>query len=151
MTNNLFNFAFASRLKTAMIQAGMNSQKSTSGIDIIKLSQKIGHSVQICRKYLKGEAIPEPSKILLIAETLNVSPGWLLFGDKYSHQHKDHIIMHQEIFEYILYKSNLLHKKQWNLEKINNFVTKLIIDLYPINASLDQQKQIVDLIFANYE
>ncbi len=151
MTDNLFNFAFASRLKTAMIQAGMTSTKSTSGIDIIKLSQKIGHSVQICRKYLKGEAIPEAPKVLLIAEVLNVSPGWLLFGDKFSHQHKNNIIMDKEVFEYILKKSNVLHKKHWNLEKIHDFITKVILDIYPINASIDQQKQIIDIIFTNFE
>jgi transcriptional regulator with XRE-family HTH domain len=148
MTDNLFNFAFAQRLKSAMIKAGMNSQKSTSGIDIIKLSEKIGHSVQICRKYLKGEALPEPSKVVLIAAVLNVSPGWLLFGEKSNSSFRDEIVMRKEIFEYILNKTHILHKCNWNLARINDFIIKIVLDLYPINATLEQQKQIIDIIFS---
>ncbi len=148
MTNNLFNFAFAKRLKSAMIKAGMNSHKSTSGIDIIKLSEQIGHSVQICRKYLKGEAIPDHAKIVLIAKVLNVSPGWLLFGEEVCSTNINDIIINKEIFEYILNKSVILHKCNWNLAKINNFITRVVIDLHPINASLEQQRQIIDMIFS---
>ena len=51
---------FAYRLRDAMIAAGFNSQRSTSGVCIHKLAEITGYSVQICRKYLRGEAIPEP-------------------------------------------------------------------------------------------
>ncbi len=75
---------FAYRLRDAMIAAGFNSQRSTSGVSIHKLAEITGYSVQICRKYLRGEAIPEPLKLVEIAERLNVSAGWLLFGDAHS-------------------------------------------------------------------
>src|SRR5580692_1281071 len=72
---------FSYRLRDAMIAAGFNSQRSTSGVCIHKLAEITGYSVQICRKYLRGEAIPEPLKLAEIAAKLHVSPGWLLFGD----------------------------------------------------------------------
>src|SRR5215207_3682155 len=75
---------FAYRLRDAMLAAGFNSQRSTSGVCIHKLAEITGYSVQICRKYLRGEAIPEPVKLIEIAKKLQVSPGWLLFGDAYN-------------------------------------------------------------------
>ena len=151
MTNKLFNFAFAERLKNAMIKAGMHSKKSTSGIDITALSNKIEHSVQICRKYLKGEALPEPHKLVLIAEVLNVSPGWLLFGEQPQPYSIDHYVINKEIFEYILLKSIILRKLNWNEEKINNFIVKVVADLYLIKANSVQQKQIIDIIFSSIQ
>src|SRR3546814_19330151 len=75
---------FAYRLRDAMIAAGFNSQRSTSGVCIHKLAEITGYSVQICRKYLRGEAIPEPVKLVEIAAKLQVSAGWLLFGDSHN-------------------------------------------------------------------
>ena len=73
---------FAYRLnRDAMINAGFNSQRSTSGVCIHKLAEITGYSLQICRKYLRGEAIPEPIKLVEIAAKTDVSPGSLLFGD----------------------------------------------------------------------
>lgn len=77
---------FADRLRDAMIAAGFNSQRSTSGVCIHKLSEITGYSVQICRKYLRGEAIPDPVKLREIAVKIHVSPGWLLFGDSHNDQ-----------------------------------------------------------------
>lgn len=77
---------FANRLRDAMIAAGFNSQRSTSGVCIHTLSEITGYSVQICRKYLRGEAIPDPVKLREIAVKIHVSPGWLLFGDSCNDQ-----------------------------------------------------------------
>lgn len=77
---------FADRLRDAMIAAGFNSQRSTSGVCIHKLAEITGYSVQICRKYLRGEAIPDPVKLREIAVKIHVSPGWLLFGDSHNDQ-----------------------------------------------------------------
>ncbi len=72
---------FALRLKDALIAAGFDSQRSPYGVYIQKLATIADCSLQICRKYLKGEVLPEPRKLIIIAQKLNVSPGWLLFGE----------------------------------------------------------------------
>jgi len=72
---------FASRLREAMIAAGFGSQRTPSGVNIQKLAQITRYSVQISRKYLRSEVIPEPTKLMDMAQELCVSPGWLLFGN----------------------------------------------------------------------
>ena len=42
----------------------------------------------IPRKYLKNTALPSKETVLRLSEALNVSPGWLLFGES-SSQHKN--------------------------------------------------------------
>src|SRR5690606_23912390 len=110
---------FSLRLRDAMIQAGFNSSRSTSGIDIHKLVEITGYSEQICRKYLKGNAIPEPAKMVDIAEALGVSPGWLLFGE----QHND--VLHDKN-QFIISK-NLIY-----------FVFKRYPDVYNAGLSADE-------------
>jgi hypothetical protein len=80
--------SFGARLKFAMINNGFNSNRSPYGVDVARLARITQHSPQICRKYLKNTALPSKETVLRMSEALNVSPGWLLFGDG-SPQHKN--------------------------------------------------------------
>ena len=80
--------SFGARLKLAMINNGFNSHRSPYGVDISRLARITQHSPQICRKYLKNTALPSKETVLRMSEALNVSPGWLLFGEG-SYQHKN--------------------------------------------------------------
>ena len=80
--------SFGARLRFAMINNGFNSNRSPYGVDVARLSDITQHSPQICRKYLKDTALPGFDTIMRLSEALNVSPGWLLFGDG-SLQHKN--------------------------------------------------------------
>ena len=82
--------SFGARLKLAMINNGFNSHRSPYGVDISRLARITQHSPQICRKYLKNTALPSKETVLRLSEALNVSPGWLLFGDS-SSQHKNFV------------------------------------------------------------
>lgn len=73
--------SFGARLRFAMINNGFNSNRSPYGVDVARLSDITQHSPQICRKYLKDTALPSFDTIMRLSEALNVSPGWLLFGD----------------------------------------------------------------------
>lgn len=73
--------SFGTRLKLVMIQKGFSSNRSPYGVDVSRLSDITKHSPQICRKYLKNTALPSFETIMRLSEALNVSPGWLLFGD----------------------------------------------------------------------
>ena len=73
--------SFGARLKLAMIQKGFSSNRSPYGVDVTRFSEITQHSPQICRKYLKNTALPNKETIMRLSEALDVSPGWLLFGE----------------------------------------------------------------------
>lgn len=142
---------FADRLRDAMVAAGYNSQRSTSGVCIHKLSEITGYSLQICRKYLRGEAIPEPVKLVEIAAKLHVSPGWLLFGDSHYDQgiSQDKISISKNLLHYIFAKASCLYNGTLSEHEIPSFLLELINDVSLINANEEQSKKIVDLALAS--
>ncbi|HHT0592571.1 TPA: helix-turn-helix domain-containing protein [Legionella anisa] len=138
---------FADRLRDAMIAAGFNSQRSTSGVCIHTLSEITGYSVQICRKYLRGEAIPDPVKLREIAVKIHVSPGWLLFGDSCNDQEttQKKISINKNLLHYIFTRASCLYNSALMEQEIANFLMELINDVSLINADEEQSKKIVDL------
>ena len=142
---------FAYRLRDAMIAAGFNSQRSTSGVCIHKLAEITGYSVQICRKYLRGEAIPEPVKLVEIAAKLNVSPGWLLFGESHgdSPLAKDKITISKILLYYMFTRAGDLYNASRLGEEVPDFLLELINDISQMNASEEQSKKIIDLALSS--
>lgn len=142
---------FAYRLRDAMIAAGYNSRRSVSGICIHKLSEITGYSLQICRKYLRGEAIPDPVKLVEIAAQLQVSPGWLLFGDSHndSSMNRDKIIISKNLLHYILRQAANLYNMPHVGKETPGFLLELINDVSQIDTSEEQSKKIIDLALAS--
>ncbi|PUE07381.1 helix-turn-helix transcriptional regulator [Limnohabitans sp. WS1] len=71
---------FAQRLREAMISAGLEPRP---GILLTLFNTNYwGRSVsfQAVSRWLRGEAIPEQDKLLVLAETLNIEPEVLRFG-----------------------------------------------------------------------
>jgi len=73
---------FSKRLMEAMKAKGYLASRSPKGICIQTLAQFAGASEQICRRYVRGDALPDYEKITKIAHSLQISPGWLLFGEQ---------------------------------------------------------------------
>lgn len=142
---------FAYRLRDAMLAAGFHSQRSPSGVCIHKLSEITGYSLQICRKYLRGEAIPELIKLMEIATRLDVSPGWLLFGDSNNDQGvpQDKISISKNLLHYIFTKTSCLYNSTSLPQEIAHFLIKLINDVSLIDANEEQSKKIIDLALAS--
>lgn len=142
---------FSFRLRDAMIAAGFNSHRSTSGVCIHKLAEITGYSLQICRKYLRGEAIPEPVKLVEIAEQLQVSPGWLLFGDSHNDQpfSNEKITINRKLLHYIFRRASNLYNSPRLTEEAPDFLLGLINDISQINASEEQSQQIIDLAISS--
>lgn len=138
-----FGKQFSLRLKDALIKAGYHSTRSSFGVDIQKLVKLTGYSEQICRKYLRGEAMPEITKIQEIATELKVSPGWLLFGENNHSQSDENLVINKELLLYIFCKANKLYNRA-NAE-LPEFLLELVTDLSAIKADLEQLKKIVDL------
>jgi transcriptional regulator with XRE-family HTH domain len=142
---------FAYRLRDAMIAAGFNSQRSTSGVCIHTLAEITGYSLQICRKYLRGEVIPEPVKLVEIAARLQVSPGWLLFGDSHNDSfiNRDKVIISKNLLLYILSQAANLYNVPHLENDVPGFLLELIKDISQINASEEQSKKIIDLALSS--
>lgn len=145
------NQQFASRLKDAMISAGHYSSRSNSGVCINKLSEITEYSSQICRKYLRGEVIPEPTKLIEISQKLNVSPGWLLFGE-YNEQNnfssEKKITISKNLLAHIFKSIKTLYEDHLGHE-VSNFVLDLINDVSQIEADEPQLEKIVDLTLSS--
>ena len=72
---------FAQRLKDGMVAAGLEPRP---GVLLNLFNTRYwGRSVsfQAVSRWLKGEAIPEQDKLLVLAEILNIEPEILRFGD----------------------------------------------------------------------
>jgi hypothetical protein len=138
---------FSERLRDALIAAGYASSRSMSGVDIQKFAEMAGHSPQICRKYLRGQVIPEPSKLSQIAMTLQVSPGWLLFGDSHSqslHQ-ENKITISQDLLHYIFMHANALYHPDREPMHWSDFLLALTRDISQINTDEEHSKKIIDI------
>lgn len=146
-----FTQHFAMRLRDAMIAAGFNSPRSTSGVNIHKLAEITGHSSQICRKYLRGQAIPEPVKLVDIAACLDVSPGWLLFGDSEIYRERSHhkLTISTDLLHYLFSQAKDLYHATCSADERSDFLLDLAKDLSRINANEAQSKKIIDLALAS--
>ena len=139
------NQEFAKRLYLALVNKGFCSQRSTAGVDIKKLAEITGYSLQICRKYLRGQAFPEPSKLMEIASKLDVSAGWLLFGDLSENTaDKQNIIISKSLLNYLFLKS-LSIKKTAPLETISNLLCQLAHEFSGVEINEEKAKNIIDL------
>lgn len=141
---------FASRLRDALLTAGLHSDRSISGVCIHSLSEMMGYSLQICRKYLKGETIPEPLKLIELATKLNVSPGWLLFGDlgqSPSSNTEDYLI-NKNILHYIFEQAQSL-PQTLNPKPAANYLLELCKTLSQVNASKEDLIKMIDLAFSS--
>jgi hypothetical protein len=142
---------FASRLRDALINAGFNSQRSTSGVSIHKLAEIPGHSLQICRKYLRVEVIPDPVKLIDIAKQLCVSPGWLLFGDacNATSRKDEALVISKNLLRYIFTKTKILYHNEHIEHEVTDFLIDLISDMSVINVNEAQSKKIIDLAISS--
>lgn len=142
--------SFAERLRDSLVAAGYGSQRSTSGVNIYKLAEITGYSLQICRKYLRGQALPEPGKLVEIAAKLYVSPGWLLFGDGLRNKNDaNHFItISKNLLHYIFTHAGGLYNNNAG-EEVSDFLLDLIRDISQIDAGEEQSKKIIDLALSS--
>jgi transcriptional regulator with XRE-family HTH domain len=143
---------FSLRLKEAMLAANLSSTRSTSGVCIHKLAEMTGYSLQICRRYLSGQAMPEAPKLMELAIHLGVTPGWLLFGDNPQQGSglDDNIVISKNILSYIFSNAANLYQKSPKSDEVSSFLVKLIEDVSQIaTRNEDESKKIIDLTFGS--
>jgi hypothetical protein len=146
MSKHALSTGFAQRLHQAMISAGFTSTRSKSGVCMHTLTQLTNHSRQICRKYLGGETLPEPHVVIKIATALNVSPGWLLFGDAPVTQ-TDNICISKSLLHYIL--THELTPSHYQNLQYPYFLMHLIHEITQLQGNELHLKKIIDLAFTS--
>lgn len=150
MSKKLIMLSFAERLREIMTSAGFRSTRSTSGICIQTLTQITGHSRQICRKYLQGEVLPEPHTLLKLAHALQVSPGWLLFGEgPKTHAQEDKIVISKTLLHYVLTHPENPYQRVRAINDIPDFLAALIQEISVLEGDEAQLKKIVDLALSS--
>lgn len=142
---------FSNRLVEAMKSKGYIASRSPSGICIQTLSKFAGASEQICRRYIRGDALPDYTKIKDIANQLDVSAGWLLFGEPeiaVSNQPTQQI--DEDLLHYILKTSHHLYREETgNTDDYADFVLGLIRDVRQIDTSKENLQKIINLAISS--
>lgn len=137
--------AFAQRLIKALKEKGHIASRSPNGICIKTLAEFTGASEQICRRYVRGDALPDYEKVKQLAEHLQINPGWLLFGDEgYPAPSKHRIDEH--LLHYILKQSHHLYRyTAENNDDYADFVLGLIKEVRSIDTTKENLLKIIDL------
>lgn len=144
---------FSKRLNSLLQKEGYSSNRSKAGIEISKLAKVAGVSYQMARKYALGLALPDYHVIPKIAKWLNVSPGWLLFGEKEAvapeHNSSTLIEIESELLKYILLKCIVLFSTTNDANKIINYIVGVIYDASHINADNKTLLKIIDMMLSS--
>jgi len=132
---------FAERLIASMKLRGFIATRSPHGICMKSLAQFADASEQICRRYIRGDALPNYEKVVSIAKHLNVSPGWLLFGDAKNLGNRK--VLEEEVLSYILQSTHALFWE--NSVDFAEFVLGLLKEIRDIDVPNDHLYKIIDL------
>ena len=98
---------------------------------------------------MKGEGLPNLETIIKIAEKLDVSPHWLMFGEDFkSHDHQTkNITISKVVLRYIFekYVTFLRLKKDKKTEGIASFFSHMTEVISLINDCDENAKKFVDI------
>lgn len=73
--------AFSARLREAMLDEGHVARRgAASGVDVQSLKVVAGVTAEMARRYTIGEALPDPDRMVKIADWLGVRLPWLRDG-----------------------------------------------------------------------
>jgi hypothetical protein len=140
---------FSNRLIHAMKAKGYVASRSPSGICMQTLSKFSCASEQICRRYIRGDALPDYERVIDIAKQLAVSPGWLLFGEETNEVSKK-TELDETLLHYILKRSHHLYPTTAESnDDYANFVLRLVTEIREINTSKDNLLKIIDLALSS--
>ncbi len=154
MDRTQFVLNFSKRLNSILQKEGYSSTRSKAGIEITQLAKIAGVSYQMGRKYILGLALPDYHIIPKIAEWLNVSPSWLLFGEKESLAPKETksttlIEIESDLLQYILNKCIVLFPPTKDVEKIITYMVGVIYDASHLNADKKTILMIIDMMLSS--
>ncbi|MCR9192836.1 MAG: helix-turn-helix domain-containing protein [Gammaproteobacteria bacterium] len=140
---------FGKRLRFAMIQAGFKNTRTPTNVSIHKLSEITQNSPQICRKYLRSEVSPSHQTTIKIAKHLNVTPGWLLFGENSYGKDNEHFYVSKTLLQYIFDKSVSTSALFSSSADFATFLLTMTTKVCELGLSDEQSIQIIDLMLSS--
>jgi len=140
---------FGKRLRFAMIQAGHKSARTPTQVNIHKLSEITQNSLQICRKYLRDEVFPNHRTTIKIATHLNVTPGWLLFGDNSLVTNKECLCISKTLLQYIFEKSTDISTFFSSNADFAAFLVHITTKVCELKLPDEQSVKIIDLMLSS--
>lgn len=151
MNRTEFIKKFSKRLKVSMHNKGYTSHRSKEKIEITELANIAGCSYQMARRYALGEALPEMNILYKIALHLDVSPGWLLFGEKEikapDSKATPVIEIEKDILSYILNKCTpFFYLEKQSNEIIVSYIMDIVYDASHLNTDKKTILKIVDMM-----
>lgn len=153
MQRTNFVTKFSKRLNASLQKEGYISNRSKAGTEVRQLAEAVGVSYQMARKYVLGMALPDYHAIAKIAKWLNISPSWLLFGEKEpimpQVRSASAIEIDIELLKYILIKCTILFPPIAEPEKIANYIAGIIYDAAHINADAKMITKIIDMMLSS--
>ncbi len=146
--------AFGKRLNSLLQREGYTSQRSRAGTDVSQLAKVAGVSFQMARKYALGLALPDYHILPKIANWLNVSPSWLLFGEHNpivpeKIKSNSNIEIETDMLKYILTKCAVLFPNDEEPEKVMNYITSVIYDASHIEADKNTVLKMIDMMISS--
>ena len=107
------------------------------------LAEFAGASEQICRRYIRGDALPDYDKVVSIATHLKISPSWLLFGENDGSKLTQ---IDNELMGYIINRCSVLYfGLDEKTEEFTQFVIQLIREVQKINGNRETLEHVINL------
>lgn len=125
--------AFANRLVDVLKAKGHLSDVAVSGVKTKVIAEKLACSIQIARRYTLGEAFPEIEQLIKLANWLDVSPGWLLFGEEKKSENQNEKLS-AEILRHVLLQLGPFWSEVTCQKDLVEFVIELVYDASHLKA-----------------
>lgn len=93
---------FSTRLKEAM---------EAKGVSGYKMANDLGVTQTTVYNWKSGQYTPESKHVTALAEYLDVSPSWLMYGESTLKVAEDGAIYQDAVFERMLERMTRIHKK----------------------------------------
>lgn len=134
---------FSYRLIEAMKSNGHTDSRSPNGICMNTLAEFAGASVQICRRYIRGDALPDYDKVVSMATHLKISSSWLLFGEKDATKFTQ---IDADLMSYIVQRCSVLYfGESEKTDEFVQFLMKLIREVQKINGNRETLEHVINL------
>jgi transcriptional regulator with XRE-family HTH domain len=106
------------------------------------------------RRYLNGDVIPDYHTVFILAKILNVSAGWLLFGDQAditgTFDSCNYITIKEDLLRYIVDNSaHLFVANTAKLQQISEFIVCLLKIATKISGDDTTKKILIDVAISS--
>lgn len=142
------------RMKTLLIKKGFKSSSSKIGVQVRPLANYLGVSVQAARKYFINDAMPDLKTLIRIANFLEVSPVFLVFGIKKTTNNKQRFFeikkqFVEEIFEWIFKDVLKVELEEKTAESIYTFLYGIMNDIAQLDSNDDTKLRLIKMAISS--